>query len=172
MGNFRRTKQLCIYLMSYVTQHMDSSRRVQRIHINLGTEAGNSHILLENCYERKESCNRRNEPHTLKRFDPRVAGLKFFSRGRIRWGGGGGGEAVKEDFAFLIGLDDWVARLSYNTNKRQLLFLKSCSRYFKFLLAVTFIVNYCSIAILQLSCSHQRRTTPPALPLDWRGRRI
>ena len=62
MGNFRKTrrgyaalkiKQLCIYLMSYVTQHVDASRRVQRIHINLSTEAGNSHILLEKCYERK-----------------------------------------------------------------------------------------------------------------------
>ena len=81
-------------------------------------------------------------------------------------GGRGGGGAVKGEFAFLIGLDDGDARLSYNTNKRQLLFLKSCSRYFKFLLAVRFIVNYCSIAILQLSCSYQRRTMPPALALD------
>ena len=37
----------------YVTQHMDPSGRVQRIHINLSTKVGNNHILLEKCYERK-----------------------------------------------------------------------------------------------------------------------
>ena len=63
---------------------MDPSGRVQRIHINVSTKTGISHILLEKCYEPKGSCNRRNKPHIWKRIHLVVAGHKFLSRGRIR----------------------------------------------------------------------------------------